>query len=187
MALAQVALERVLRVTPPSLPKEIQMQRMLTTLAIMTATIGCASTPDVREERMEAIETHADTHVSMADEQEEIQDEYIEQTAEMSHGKTEVAEERTLYLSEAETRLEKVSIRMKEAKAKAKVGGTPVATDFNDKFDIVQTQYDLAEQELEQLTEVPTDHWELAKERMNEKLSLLEDRVDELVDQAPTA
>jgi hypothetical protein len=94
-----------------------------------------------------------------------------------------VSEERAKYESEARARMNKLSERINAAHQKVQVLGPRAPTPIKTELETTAKQYDLLKNDVMKLEATPPEQWEQKKKEIDNRTSLLDERVSELSDE----
>jgi hypothetical protein len=170
------------------------LQAMLPLLAI-----GCASSQgeQVRDARMEQTEEQAQANSDAIDRQSEARTDAIAQTGDAreeqvaqanqpGENATEtlvgVSKDRAVYQSEAQGKLDKLAIRINAAQQKIAVLGGKAPVGLKDKLQTAAQEHNLLKRDVNGLSQTPASDWETATQRIEERMGILDDRINQLTD-----
>jgi hypothetical protein len=91
-----------------------------------------------------------------------------------------VSEDRALYQSKAEARLDKLAVRIDAAKQKMDSLGSRTPTGLRDDLKTTVQEHKQLKHDVGSLRDVPASRWESATDKVEHRLSSLDDRVTKL-------
>jgi DUF4097 and DUF4098 domain-containing protein YvlB len=158
---------------------------------------GSSQGEQVRDARMERAEQRADTQENTVERERDARDvaidkRYDQYQKEMAAGErsssssskelVELSKDRAQYQSEARERVDKLGVRIDQAKQKIDIMGTTAPSTLRGELQTAQKQHELAQQEVAQLNRTSADQWDRATEQLEQDESELDDRVSKLED-----
>jgi chromosome segregation ATPase len=172
----------------------MQKHLMLLTVSAVMASAACAGSQaeQVKDARMEQVEASSDATVNGVEHNSEARENSLNREYDArqeniaaanrpdekaSEDLNAISKDRTKYQSQAETRLEKLGVRINEAAKKIDVLGPRAPTGLRTELQTAATEHHLLKAEIDQLNNSRTTDWESLKSRIDDKLSQLESRV----------
>ena len=99
-----------------------------------------------------------------------------------SQALSEVSKDRTVYQSEAATRLDKLGVRIDAATEKLNVLGSRAPTSLKTELKTAKTEYNMLKQDVSKLDKTPTTDWESMTSKLEERMAALDERVEDLTE-----
>jgi hypothetical protein len=166
-------------------------------LALASGACASSQGEQVKDARMEQADALADRRAEAVDEQasarnndiEKRHDVAAEQIAESNTpGKSatqdlaDVSEERTLYQSKAKAKLDKLAVRINAAHEKLVALGPKAPTGLQTDLQTAVEEHKLLERDVANLRTAPASSWEATTDKLEHRMSSLDDRVSKLTD-----
>ncbi len=176
----------------------MQKHLILTCVSVLLGA-GCAGSQaeTVRDARMEQAEARADQNVTTVEKESSAQQDaiagaYDAQNQAVADANApdenatqelvEVSKDRAMYQSEAQTRLEKMGVRINEAQSKVSVLGSRAPTSLKTELKTAEQEYKLLKQDVMKLDKTPTTDWESMTSKIESRMSSLDERVEDITD-----
>lgn len=103
--------------------------------------------------------------------------------SEQSAKLTGLAKDRADYQTETQTKLDKIAVRIQEVQQKVNVLGGRAPTQLRTDVQTAATEHRTLQQELSNLERVQPQSWEPSKDRLEQRISQLQDRVSKIDDE----
>lgn len=163
------------------------------------AAVGCAGShpQEVRDARIERIEAQTDAKQERAEDRAERRQQVVDQRYEARRERVdeanrpgedaqeallELSKDRTDFRSHIQTRMEKLAARINAERQKIQVLGDRAPTPTHSELQTVVEQYDLLKHDVLQLDATPDTGWEAARNDIQRRADLLDERVSKLDD-----
>jgi hypothetical protein len=177
---------------------------MILTVSALMASAACAESQaeQVKDARMEQAEARAkvdEENVERASKAREksidgaydARDESIGQANRPDENATQdlndISKDRAKYQSQAQTRVDKLGVRINEAAKKIEVLGSRAPTSLRTELQTATTEHNLLKHDIETLNNTKTTDWEALKSDIDNRLSALDTRLKNLNDKIEDA
>ncbi|MDB4977125.1 MAG: hypothetical protein JWN48_5466 [Myxococcaceae bacterium] len=138
------------------------------------------------EERTKALDNEAEARMKGIEARYQAQEHAVEKADAPAVGATEelvdIVKQRAKYQSDAQTRLDKLNIRLQAEQQKIQVLGGRAPSSLQEQWQTASTEYSSLQQDVGQLEQVSPDRWAGAKEQLESRISDLDERVKKLND-----
>lgn len=139
---------------------------------------------ETSDARAQAVENQADQQRKNVDQSYDAQRKALEHSdvagSEQSAKLTDLAKDRADYQSETQTKLDKIAVRIQEAQQKVNVLAGRAPTQLRTDVQTAAEQHRTLQQDLSNLQNVQPQSWGPSKDRLEERISQLQDRVSKI-------
>jgi hypothetical protein len=170
------------------------------TMSLVLAAGACAGSQaeQVKDARMEQAAAHADNRENRVEQASSAREESLDKAYDRrgesiaaanppaegaAEELNEVAKDRALYQSQAETRVDKIGVRIDEAAKKINLLGNRAPIGLSTQLKTATTEYQMLRKDIGELERTPTTSWESMTSNLDKRLSALDSRVEDLQDQ----
>lgn len=161
------------------------------------AVAGCAGSQaeQVKDARMEQTEAQAKATEKSVEHQADTREKSIDRAADATEQNVEaanppgesatkelveVSKDRATYQSEAETRVDKLGVKIEAAAKKLSVLGGRAPTSLKTELSTATQEYKLLKQDVGSLDKTPTTEWESKTSKIEDRIAQLDERVGDL-------
>lgn len=173
------------------------MLKLNQTYAVLLLLGACAGSHEeqVQDARIKRVEETSDARASAVENQADQSKKAVDQSydaqrkaeehsktagSEQSAKLTDLAKDRADYQTETQTKLDKIAVRIQEAQQKVNVLGARAPTQLRTDVQTAAEQHRTLQQDLSNMENVQPQSWEPSKDRLDERISQLQDRVSKL-------
>lgn len=177
----------------------MQKHLMILTVSTLMAAGACAESQaeQVKDARMEQAEARAKVNEDNVDQASKAREKSLDRaydSRDESIGRAnqpdenakqelnEVSKDRAMYQSQAQTRVDKLGVRINEAAQKIQVLGARAPTGLRTELQTATTEHNLLKHDIDSLSNTRTTDWEALKSDIDHRLSALDDRLKSLND-----
>lgn len=168
-------------------------------VSLLAAGAGCAGSQaeQVRDARSEQADAQADAREESAERRGDAREDSIDRTANANEDTiaaadgpaegankdlAEVSKDRSVYQSEAQTRVDKLGARLDAATQKLNVLGGRAPTPLKTELATTWQQYKMLKEDVQGLNTTAPTEWEARTSKIDDRIALLDDRIKELTD-----
>lgn len=172
---------------------------LVSIVSILTGASACASSQaeQVKDARMEQTEARAQADENAIEQRSASREDAVERAYDSqeqniaaanqpgenaSQQLVEVSKDRAIYQSEAETRLDKLGVRIDAATEKLTVLGSRAPTSLKTELKTATQEYNMLKQDVSKLDKTPTTDWEPMTTKLEDRMTALDSRVDDLTE-----
>lgn len=170
---------------------------ILTVSALLASACAESQAEQVKDARMEQAEARAKVNAENVDDAAKAREKSIDRAYDArdeSIGRAnqpdenakqdlnDISKDRAMYQSQAQTRVDKLGVRINEAAQKIEVLGSKAPTSLRTELQTATTEHNLLKHDIDALNNTRTTDWESLKSEIDNRLSALDKRLKSLND-----